>query len=269
MSGEISPEVFHKYLEGFTYAPPESLGGARSVLIVATPIGRTIVELDLEDGPISFFIPPTYGADAIIAEAEAFLDEKLGERGSAYAYAWLPLKSLAARSGLARYGRDNVLRFEGAGSFVRLDSWWTELDAEGEAWGPPRNLEGCDSCGACIAACPNGCFAKGRFLVDATKCLTFLNEGSAPFPTWVDARSHNAAVGCLRCQDACPENRNVPGREIYRRFVLDRESSRLLLAGRPVAELPPAAADAVRAAEMVDREANFARNLRALIAARA
>jgi len=267
-SGEISPELFHKYLEGFTYAPAESMGDAKSVLIVATPIGRTIVELDLVNGPITLFIPPTYGAEAIIAEAEALLDEKLGERGSAYAYAWLPLKPLAARTGLARYGRDNLLRFEGAGSFVRLDSWWTKLDADGEAWGPPRDLERCASCGACVAACPNGCFATGRFLVDATKCLSFLNEGSAPFPTWVDIRSHNAAVGCLRCQDACPENQNVPGQDIYRRFVLDREASELLLAGRPVAELPALAARAVRAAEMVDREVNLARNLQALIAAK-
>jgi len=60
----------------------------------------------------------------------------------------------------------------------------------------------------------------------------------------------------------------VPGQDIYRRFVLDREASELLLAGRPVAELPALAARAVRAAEMVDREVNLARNLQALIAAK-
>jgi epoxyqueuosine reductase len=266
--GLISLSVFDKYLKGISYTPPADLPGIRSVLLVAKPIGRSIVELNLKGGSFTAVIPPTYGADELIAESEAILARVLGFEGIAYRGAWLPNKALAARMGLARYGRDNVLRFEGAGSFVRIDAWWTGLEAEGEYWGPARELERCDACGACVKACPNGCFSEGRFLIDATKCLTFLNEGSTPFPDWLRPDSHNAVVGCLRCQDACPENRNVTGREIYRRFVLDREASELLLEGRPLAELPATAVAAVRAAEMAGCEENLARNLRALIAAK-
>jgi epoxyqueuosine reductase len=266
-SGDISSTVFEKYLKDFSFVPPASLPAAKSILLVATPIGRSILELRLEQGIIEAVIPPTYGAEEVLVENEAVLDAILGPRGKAYERAWLPLKALAARMGLARYGRDNILRFEGAGSFVRLDAWWTDLDAEGEPWGPAQKLERCASCGACAKACPNGCISEDRFLIDAARCLTFMNEGKSPFPAWLPAGAHNAVVGCLRCQDACPENRDVPGCEVYRRFVLDRLASEAILAARPYAELPAIAATAVRAAEMIGCEENLARNLRVLIEA--
>jgi hypothetical protein len=34
------------------------------------------------------------------------------------------------------------------------------------------------SCGACVRACPNVCFTDSRFIIDATKCLTFINKGA-------------------------------------------------------------------------------------------
>jgi epoxyqueuosine reductase len=267
--GEITQEIYSRYLEGFSYSPFENLPSARSFLLVAVPIGRSILELDLESGPFTATIPPTYGADELIAEEEILLAKLLKPRSIRFAKAWLPLKILAAHTGLACYGRDNVLRFEGAGSYVRLDAWWTELEAEGEHWGEPRALDRCASCGACVVACPNGCIIKGNFIIDSSKCLTYMNEGPGPFPSWLRPDCHNAVVGCLRCQDACPENQNVPGRSVYRRIVLDREASELLLSGRPIAELPDSAATAVRAAEMVGCEGKLARNLRALIAAKA
>jgi epoxyqueuosine reductase len=267
-SDEISTEIFEKYLKNFSYSPPEILSRANSILLVASPIGRSILQLSLEEGHFDAVIPPTYGSDELIKENEAILDSILSTDSIGFARAWVPLKSLGANTGLGRYGRDNILRFEGAGSFVRLDAWWTELEEEGEYWGPARELERCATCGACVKACPNGCFSENKFLIDAAKCLTFMNEGSMPFPAWIHPDLHNAAVGCLRCQDTCPENRNTPGLAVYRRFILDREASESLLEGKPCAELPASAAAAVRAAEMVGSEKNLARNLHALIAAK-
>jgi epoxyqueuosine reductase len=268
-TAEIPSAIYERYLQGMVQSLEMPLSGGKSLLLVAAPIGRSTIELSLERGSFIATIPPTYGAEDLIEESEVLLAEMLGPRDSGFSRSWLPLKAIAARAGLARYGRDNVLRFEGAGSYVRLDAWWTELDAESEPWGEPRALDRCATCNACARSCPNGCFTEGRFLVDASKCLTFLNEGSLPFPSWLSPASHNAAVGCLRCQDACPENRGVVGKEVYRRFVLDREETELVLAGRPVAELPSRAAAVVRAAEMVGCEDRLARNLRALIAAQA
>jgi epoxyqueuosine reductase len=263
-AGEISDAIFDRYLKGFAYSPPDRFRGACSVLVVASPIGRSVIEFETEGRRFEAVIPPTYGADELVAENEAVLGSVPAISGTDFSRAWLPLKSLAARTGLGRYGRDNVLRFEGMGSFVRLDAWWIGLDAGGEYWGPARVLERCATCGSCERVCPNGCFTAGKFLLDARRCLTFMNEGDEPFPSWLDAEAHNAAVGCLRCQDACPENAGAK-KNIYRRFNLDREASALLLRGTPIAGLPPEAAAAVRAAEMAGSEKRLARNLKALV----
>ena len=265
-SGDLSGEVFSRYLMGFGFEPPKDLPWARSVLLVASPVGRSVIELETDSGRFEACIPPTYGVDELYAENEALFGPILEAAGSGFVHARLPLKNLAARSGLGRYGRDNVLRFPGAGSFVRLDAWWTEFSAAGESWGEPRMLERCASCRACASACPAGCFVKGRFLLDASRCLTFLNEGDGDFPAALVPQVHNAAVGCLRCQDACPENRGVEGRKVYRRFVLTREESEAILAGKPMPESKVLTA-AIEAAEMHDSEGKLGRNLRALIAA--
>lgn len=263
-SGELSSAIFDRYLAGFEYAVPERLPRACTLLVVAAPIGRSLIVLETSEGRLEAPIPPTYGAEELIEENEVILASIL--KASSFSRAWVPVKSLAARMGLARYGRDNVLRFEGMGSYVRLDAWWTELEADDGSWGPARTLERCEGCGACLRSCPNGCFTEPRFLVDATKCLTFLNEGPEPFPGWLDPLAHNAAVGCLRCQDACPENRACAGRTTYRRFALGLEASERLLAGLSCEDLPEpdrsTAAAILRASEMVGAEARLGRNLR-------
>lgn len=263
-SGQVSGIVYERYLSGFSYVPPSDLPKAKSVLVTALPVGRSVIELETVNGRFDAIIPPTYGAEEHSIETERQIGRILGAEGLGFARAWLPVKSLAAHTGLGRYGRDNILRFEGAGSYVRLDAWWTELDAKGEPWGPASLLDRCASCGACVQACPNACFAAGRVIVDASRCLTLLNEGDEPFPSWLERGVHKAAVGCLRCQEACPENRQTLGAIVDKRFILDRESSELLLSGTPVEQLSVVAADAVRAADMVRSEARLARNLRAL-----
>jgi epoxyqueuosine reductase len=271
-SGELSPLIFDTYLAHFQFAVPSTLPTASSILLVASPIGRSLIELDTAEGLVEAVIPPTYGAEELQKENEAILEPILKAAGCGFARAWLPNKSLAAGCGLGRYGKDNILRFERLGSYVRLDAWWTELPADPSCWGPPQSLERCAGCGACARACPNRCIREDRFTIDASRCLTFMNESSEPFPPWVDPSAHNAAVGCLRCQDACPENRASRGREAYRRLPLNRAASEWLIAGKPAADLPEAEramAEAVlSAAEMVGAEAKLGRNLRALLAAR-
>jgi Uncharacterized Fe-S protein len=271
-AGTLSPEIFDRYLAGFEYAAPERASTARSVVLVASAIGRSVIDLDLEEGRLETLIPPTYGADEIIEENEAILAPILRGAGCAFARAWVPVKSIAAHTGLARYGMNNVLYFEGMGSFVRLDAWWTELEAEGEFWGQSQRLDRCVSCGLCARACPTGCLSPERFIVDAARCLTFLNEGPEPFPAWLDAAAHNAAVGCLRCQDSCPENRDRVGKNVYRRFSLSRAASERFLEGQSCegleAQEAATATAALRASETLGAEAKLGRNLRALVEAK-
>ena len=58
---------------------------------------------------------------------------------------------------------------------------------------------------------PNGSHTFRQDAAAGERCLTWHNEkdASVPFLTWIDRKGHNALVGCLRCQRACPYNKNV------------------------------------------------------------
>jgi len=150
------------------------------------------------------------------------------------------------------------------GSYARLDAWWVDADLPEASWEAPKTLARCADCGACLRSCPNGCFREGVFSVGASRCLTFLNEGDGHFPVWLSPGAHSAAIGCLRCQEACPENARHRG-SVERRFIFDPETSLAILNGRPAAELPPNAAELIRLLELEGHEKKLARNLSALM----
>jgi epoxyqueuosine reductase len=261
--GKIHSGVYETYLTSIADSPPESVRGAESLLLVASPQGRSILVLDLPEGPFESVIPATYLVDRIRAKNRELLEGILGARGIAFGLARLPLKTFAGLSGLGRYGRDNVIRVEGMGSYVRLDAYWIRAALGEGRWGEPELLERCASCRACARACPYGCIRDEDFAVDASRCLTFWNECPDPFPAWLRPEAHNATVGCMRCQEACPEN--APFRtSVDLRVQLDRQSSLGLMEGRPAAELPEGAALLVRALGFEGLEGALARNLKAL-----
>ena len=76
-------------------------------------------------------------------------------------------------------------------------------------WGEALQLECCERCSACLRACPSDAIGADRFLLHTEPCLTFVIESEEPFPTWVDPAWYAWAVGCLRCQQVCPENAAV------------------------------------------------------------
>lgn len=262
--GRMDQRVHAAYFGGMKFGPPAPFGQDASLLVVATPHQRSVIALDLPGGAVEATIPSTYLSDRITAKNNELLGAVLGPLGRLTEPALLPLKTLAACAGLGAYGRDNVLRVQGMGSYARLDAWWIDDDLGERNWGPPQILPRCAHCGACIRACPNGCFRDGAFGVDAPRCLTFLNEGAGDFPDWLPAGAHTAAIGCLRCQEACPENAKHRA-AVERRFVFDRKTSQALLEGTPVDALPPEAAEVVRLLELGGQEQKLARNLSALL----
>lgn len=64
----------------------------------------------------------------------------------------------------------------------------------------------CSSCFACLAACPTQAIQEDRFLLHAERCLVYANESLDPWPDWVPPDGHHCLVGCMRCQEVCPQN---------------------------------------------------------------
>ena len=234
--GEFAEEFYRERLldirSSFNDAEPE----IRTLIVVAAPqpIIRLIFHLPVK--PVTLVVPPTYQY-GVNEKAERLLKKCLKRAGCRLIRTSLPLKLLAARSGLGVYGRNNVCYVKGLGSFHRLMAFGTDLPWEEDSWGPARLMDTCSRCRACRRLCPTGAIQEEDLLLRAHRCLTFLNERSDPFPQWTDSSWHHAVVGCLHCQLVCPENKTVRNwSQAGDKF--SEEETRLLLEGRRPEKIP-------------------------------
>jgi epoxyqueuosine reductase len=212
-------------------------------------------------------IPPTYVRyTARTALVRACLAAWLAAEGYGLAPARLPLKTLAVRSGVAAYGRNNICFVAGMGSFLQLVGAFTDLPCTEDPWGEPRALDRCEACVACVNQCPTGAIARDRFLLRAERCLTYHNEGPDGFADWIDPSWHHCLVGCMRCQSVCPENEAVLG-WCEDRFDCTKEETALLVNGTPLDRLPPGTATRLRSLELNENHRLLCRNLGALLEA--
>jgi epoxyqueuosine reductase len=225
---------FREELPSFRFELPEELPDAKSIIVLARPQPSLMVTLRYRGDVWPLTVPPTY-ADGGKVDADAIeaLNATLSPASYRFVKVKLPLKTLAARSGLAKYGKNNIVYIPKFGSFHRLTAFFSDLPCAEDQWQDREVLPGCESCQACVRACPTGAIPEDRFLMRAERCLTYMNEkdASMPFPDWVDPQAHNALIGCMRCQRACPYDRLVTD-YVLARGELSEEETSLLLGGQ-------------------------------------
>ena len=191
---------------------PRSLPNAKSIIVAAVPQPMIRTTFHWDGTALQAVVPPTYfDGSKVTRRVRLLLADAFKPKSYKFARAILPIKLLAVRSGLAMYGRNNVTYIPKYGSFHRLTAFYSDYDSPVDNWHEKKALPLCDKCKACLKACPTNAIGKDRFLLRAEKCLTYLNEKSSKhrFPKWVDASSHNSIVGCMRCQKACPYDKDV------------------------------------------------------------
>ena len=237
----------------------------RAVVIAATgrPLTRAVLTLGGAEHVVP--VPPHYaGYHTVPRLLEEALRELLAPTGHAAGLCAAPLKTLAAGAGLARYGRNNIAYVPGLGSYLMLAACVTDAPApEWVEWGEALQLERCERCSACLRACPSDAIGADRFLLHTERCLTFVNESEEPFPAWVDPAWHAWAVGCLRCQQVCPENAAVELLvEPPERF--DEAETAAILAGDQTG-LTAATREKLRRCGLDYSATLIARNIRALL----
>lgn len=230
--GLIDKTFYQNELSGLRYKKPRGFS-PKSIVVVAVPQPSMRVIFHWQGKAYPIIVPPTY-ADWLKVKkfAQSLLKESTKPEKWKFVKSLLPLKTLATHSGLAVYGRNNISYIPKYGSFHRLVAFFTDYPCEKDQWQEANMLPMCNTCQACIMACPTGAISGGRFLLRAEKCLTYFNEMPAekPFPAWVSPSWHNAIVGCMRCQNACPYNKEVLGwREDRGEF--SEEETAFLLAG--------------------------------------
>jgi epoxyqueuosine reductase len=268
--GFLDQELYQTYLAGFTFKPPDTLPGARSILVVAVPEPRVSITFAWHGERVQSVIPPTYGEQKKERRIRELLAQVLEPAGYGIAEAILPKKLLAVRSGLAAYGKNNITYVPGMGSCCALVAVYSDLSVSDDPWQEPQMLERCQHCSGCLRHCPTGAITSERFLLHAERCLTFHNEKpvDVPFPAWIDPGWHNCLIGCLHCQRVCPENSPVWS-WIEEGAEFSEKETDLLLEGLPFDRLPAETAEKLERLDLEAFTEILPRNLEVLLHQRA
>jgi epoxyqueuosine reductase len=253
--------------ERYNWELPEVDFEIKSILLVGKKNTLTQLKFEYKGSEIPVIMPPGYNeyTDAYI-RIEQFLQQSLGEKGyQCVTTPMLPNKLLAARSGLAKYGRNNIVYIDGLGSFCQVYLFYTDIPVAKQPFAEELIMNNCATCGSCIKACPTGAISKERFLLDCKRCLTFYNESDEyPFPEWIDPKVHHALYGCYRCQEICPANREqffLPIEEVS----FNEEETEMLLEGRTIDEFPIKLKKEIKRLNIEEYLSVVPRNLNAII----
>jgi len=140
---------------------------------------------------------------------EEIISNIIGETGYSLKRTWtMHLKLLAGRSGLGKYGRNNICYVGEMGSFVNLMAFFTDYEFEEDNWQPTKMMEHCETCKKCISDCPGQAIPKtDSFVIDVERCISLYNEIPGVIPDWIPNTAHNALMGCMICQKNCPGNK--------------------------------------------------------------
>jgi epoxyqueuosine reductase len=262
--GLFDEEFYQEGLSFFSFRPPDDLPTAASLIVVAVSRPQTKVSFTWSGNTLTLILPPTYlGFREIPRQIEGLLTGWLAPEGYHAASAKLPRKLLAVCSGLAEYGRNNLSYIPGMGSFFQLIVFYSDLPCQEDTWQEPRMMDRCKDCQVCLTKCPTGAITSERFLLRAERCLVFHNERSPehPFPDWIDPASHNCLIGCMLCQQFCPENKAFPewfkGNETF-----SHEETSLFLKGALADRLPTTTQAKLERLGLLDSLEILPRNLR-------
>lgn len=261
--GLFDEEFYLRELTHFQFNGTGSLKKKKSLIVIAVPQPHVRVLFHHGGRKFPCLIPSNY-SHKTDDKVKDILESVLQPLGYRLEMARLPLKTLAARSGLGRYGRNNLVYIEGLGSYHRLVAFYSDFSVLKNNWSEPRILDECKGCTACQRVCPTGAIPSARFLLQAERCLSYFSEHQGEFPEWIDPTWHHCLVGCLLCQRTCPVNKKVKMRTVNGPSF-KQEETELFLSGTPEKELPRDTVDKLEQLSIIEYSSVLGRNLKALI----
>jgi epoxyqueuosine reductase len=238
-AGEIEAGFYRDNLDIFTYLDGVPLENPRSIILIAVPMPAHVLAFTVGDKRIETILPPTYVRyRKTFAEVRDNLAATLLGSGFRAELLNAPLKALANRLGLLFYGRNNVGYIDGLGSYFQLVGLVSDLPFEEKKmppWPTEKLLPRCQECRICAAACPTGAIDKERILLHGERCYTLFSESPKPIPENLKPPSPQCLIGCLRCQELCPEDKGLLRYE-NAAVSFDAEETEAFLGMKPAAE---------------------------------
>ncbi len=270
-SGTLSNnETYRSYIDEFEINPPEKLPEAKSVILIALPDPVIHIDFNYQNTKHRVVVAPGYTRlNVRLTDLGADIRKNItGNKETKFEYAYIPAKLMAARTGLARYGKNNIAFIDGMGSYFKILTFFTDYEAKELRWQQPEVLQLCKGCDLCIKNCPTQCIREEPFVIDAGKCITLYNELADPFPEWMPAEAHNALAGCMRCQDICPANKDIPHSTEFLADVTSAETEAILSDTPDEKQLESVKTKLARVGLVADMN-HLAQNLRAVLTAQA
>ncbi|MCL4107163.1 UNVERIFIED_CONTAM: hypothetical protein GTU68_032978 [Idotea baltica] len=135
-----------------------------------------------------------------------YINEEIGEvNGRAFVdSAPILERDWAKRAGMGWIGKNAMLINPKTGSYYFLSE--IILDLELVVDHPIKDY--CGTCTKCIDACPTEAISEEGFVVDGSKCISYLTiELKENIPVEYKDKMEDWIFGCDICQDVCPWNR--------------------------------------------------------------
>jgi epoxyqueuosine reductase len=202
-------EVFQSYIAGFHYQVPKDFPEAKYVIAVAVSKPIAKIQFQYKTKSHDVYIGHPYyesGYDVEMVQESLRKRINLPPEFKLVHNRKLHLKLLAVRSGLGKYGRNNICYVGDMGCFVNLYAFYTDYEGLSDSWDEIKALKYCETCKICLNNCPAGAVRENEFVIDISKCIPLYNEVPGIFPSWIPKTAHNALMGCLKCQLTCPGN---------------------------------------------------------------
>ena len=263
-NGFITEKFFKQNYSEFSFQPPATHPKTSSIIVIGFPQKMFPVEFSYKGKRYQTTLGSNYVCSEIRTTCKEILSRILEKKGYAIDRAVLPLKLLAVKSGLAKYGKNNICYIDGMGSFTRLEAYYTDYEFPTDDWHEKQLMKSCTTCSLCQQTCPTRCIPKDRILIHADRCLTHLNENQGDFPSWVSKQSHNALVGCMRCQIVCPQNKKFLQMN-KQSIIFTEEETTSMLQKTPRDGIPKALAEKLLRFGIDEYYTLFARNLSVLM----
>lgn len=135
-----------------------------------------------------------------------FIQENIGEVAGRCFVDSAPVleRDWAKRAGTGWVGKNTLLIHPKQGSYFFLAELIIDLELDHD--GPMKDY--CGTCRRCIDACPTEAIAPEGYVVDGSKCISYLTiELKEAIPEEFRGKMANWAFGCDICQEVCPWNR--------------------------------------------------------------